>query len=85
MFREYVSIPQVRLACQISERGEVTQLTKDKYLYTEKVGAISERMEFSSDAEPTIGDYIVTMDNDYLLISKVAFEERFRSTTYRIG
>lgn len=85
MFREYVSIPQVRLACQITERGKVTQLTKDKYLYTEKVGAISERMEFSSETEPSIGDYIVTMDNDYLLIAKVAFEERFRSTTYKIG
>ena len=85
MFREYVSIPQVRLACQIVEKGIVTQLTKDKYLYTEKVGAISERMEFSSETEPAIGDYIVIKNNDYLLIAKVAFEERFRSTTYRIG
>ena len=85
MFREYVSIPQVRLACQVTEKGTVTKLDKDKYLYTEKVGAISERMEFSSETEPVIGDYIVIKDNDYLLIAKVAFEERFRSTTYRIG
>ena len=84
MFREYVSIPQVRLACQISDKGSTVK-AGDKYLYVEKVGAISERIVFSSEVEPVIGDYIVAMDNDYLLIAKVAFEERFRSTTYRIG
>lgn len=84
MFREYVSIPQVKLACQISDKGSITQVGA-KFLYTEKVGAISERIEFSSEAEPVIGDYIVLMDNDYLLIDRVEFEERFRSTTYRIG
>ena len=84
MFREYVSIPQVRLACQISDKGSITK-AGDKYLYVEKVGAISERIVFSSEIEPDIGDYIVSMGNDYLLICKVEFEERFRSTTYRIG
>ena len=84
MFREYVSIPQVRLACQISYKGSITRVGS-KFLYTEKVGAISERIEFSSEVEPDIGDYIVSMDNDYRLMRKVEFEKRFRSTTYRIG
>ena len=84
MFREYVSIPQVRLACQISDKGSITQVGA-MFLYTEKVGAISERIEFSSDKAPAIGDYIISEASGYYLMPQEDFEERFKSTTYRIG
>ena len=84
MFKEYVSIPRVKVACLVDERGEVTHLREKMFLYTEKVGAISERIEFYSEETPAIGDYVTSDASGYYLIPKQDFEERFRSTTYKI-
>lgn len=87
MLREYQSIPQKRLACQIEEGGKIEKVKEGVAKYTNKVGAIIELMEFkySADQTPKVGDYIVkqAQDNVYL-VNKDDFEKTYRSTGFKL-
>ena len=86
MFREYVSIPQKRLACQIEEGSKVEKLRDGVARYTNKVGAIQEIMEFQyGDKKPEVGDYIVQESKtDVYLVKKESFEKMYRSTGFKL-
>lgn len=87
MLREYMSIPQKRLACQIEETGELTKVREGVGLYQNKVGAITEIMEFtySDGQKPEVGDYIVKEGKtDVYLIKQELFERTYRSTGFKL-
>jgi hypothetical protein len=88
MLREYTSIPQKRLACQIEETGKIEKVKEGVAKYTNKVGAIQELMEFkySEGQKPEPGDYIVkeSKTNVYL-VKKDLFERTYRSTGFKLS
>lgn len=87
MLKEYTSIPQKRLACQIEEGGNLEKIKEGVARYTNKVGAIQELMEFtySENQKPEVGDYIVQADKrDVYLVKKDLFEKTYRSTGFRL-
>lgn len=86
MLREYQSIPQKRLACQIEEGAKVEKLRAGVARYTNKVGAIQEIMEFQyGDRKPEVGDYIVQVSkDDVYLVKKELFERTYRSTGFKL-
>ena len=86
MLREYQSIPQKRLACQIEEGSKVEKLRDGVARYTNKVGAIQEIMEFQyGDKKPEVGDYIVQESKtDVYLVKRELFERTYRSTGFKL-
>lgn len=87
MLREYTSIPQKRLACQIEETGVLTKVDDGIAKYTNKVGAITELMEFSykEGEKPEVGDYIVQEEkSSYYLSKKERFEADYRGTGFKL-
>ena len=86
MFREYTSIPQKRLACQIEEGGTLEKISDGLARYTNRVGAIQELIEFQyGDKEPEVGDYIVKEGKqDVYLIKQELFERTYRSTGFKL-
>jgi hypothetical protein len=86
MFREYTSIPQKRLACQIEEEGKVEKIKEGVARYTNKVGAINELIDFKyGDKKPEVGDYIVKESKtDCYLVKKDLFEKTYRSTGFKL-
>lgn len=86
MFREYTSIPQKRLACQIEEGGTLEKISDGLARYTNRVGAIQELIEFQyGDKKPEVGDYIVKEGKqDVYLIKQELFERTYRSTGFKL-
>ena len=88
MLREYTSIPQKRLACQIEETGTLEKLSDGVAKYENKVGAITELLEFTYSAnqgKPEPGDYIVQLSKeDVYLVKKDVFEASYRSTGFKL-
>ena len=86
MFREYTSIPQKRLACVIEEGGTLEKISDGVARYTNKVGAISELIEFQYGTEkPEVGDFIVKEGKkDVYLVKKELFERTYRSTGFKL-
>ena len=86
MFREYTSIPQKRLACQIEEGGTLEKISDGLARYTNKVRAIQELIEFQyGDKNPEVGDYIVKEGKqDVYLIKQELFERTYRSTGFKL-
>lgn len=86
MFKEYTSIPQKRLACQIEESGKVEKIKEGIARYTNKVGAIQELIDFQyGDKKPEVGDYIVQESKtDVYLVKKELFDRTYRSTGFKL-
>ena len=86
MFREYQSIPQKRLACQIEEGGTLEKISDGVARYTNKVGAIQELIEFQYGTDkPAVGDYIVKESKqDVYLVKQELFERTYRSTGFKL-
>ena len=87
MLREYTSIPQSRLACQIEETGKVEKVREGVAKYENKVGSVTELMEFtySDGQKPEAGDYIVHLSKtDIYLVKKDVFEKSYRSTGFKL-
>ena len=86
MFREYTSIPQKRLACQIEEGGTLEKISDGLARYTNKVGAIQELIEFQYGTDkPVVGDYIVKESKkDVYLMKKDLFEKTYKSAGYKL-
>ena len=83
MLKEFKRIPKTKFASKIEENGELKQLNKTSYKYTNKVGAITELVEFTckEDQVPEPGDYIVQNDdgNTYYLADKEDWEAEYQS------
>ncbi len=87
MLKEYTSIPKKRFACQIEETGELEKIEDGVAKYTNKVGAVTELVEFTyaEGQKPEVGDYLVQEGkNKYYLEKKEEFEEDFRSTGFKL-
>ena len=87
MLREYNSIPQKRLACQIEEGSKVEKLRDGVARYTNKVGAVQELIDFTyaEGQKPEVGDYLVKEGKtEYKLSKKVQFESSFRGTGFKL-
>ena len=87
MFREYASIPKKRLACQIEVGGVLEKIKDGVARYTNKVGAISELIEFEyqDGQKPEAGDYIVKINKtDVHLVKQDLFEGEYRSSGFRL-
>ena len=87
MLREYSSIPQKRLACQIEESGKVEKVSDGIAKYENKVGAVTELLEFkyTEGQKPEVGDYIVFISKeDVYLVKKDLFESSYRSTGFKL-
>lgn len=87
MLREYTTIQQTRLACQIEETGNIEKIKAGEFRYTNKQGAITELMEFSCDAKvtPKTGDYIVkASDDDIYHVKQKVFEKSYRPSGFKL-
>lgn len=87
MLKEYTSIPQKRLACQVEEGGTLEKIREGVARYTNKVGAIQELMEFtySEGQKPEVGDYLVKEGKtEYKLYKKDKFESSYRGTGFKL-
>ncbi len=85
MYREYTTIVQTRLACQILESGTIEKVSPTVSLYKNKVGAITQLEEFIhvSDAVIEAGDYIVkTPDGNTVHAKKDEFEGKYKSSGF---
>jgi hypothetical protein len=88
MLREYTTIVQTRLACQIEESGKLEKIKAGEYKYTNKQGAITELLEFSCDNKvtPKPGDYIVKLSStDIYHVEKDVFEKSYRPSGFRLA
>jgi hypothetical protein len=87
MLKEYTMIQKTRLACRIEESGKLEEVKKGLYKYTNKVGAVTELLEFSVDIKivPKPGDYIVRIskENSYH-VPKDEFEFTYRPTGFKL-
>jgi hypothetical protein len=87
MLKEYTMIQKTRLACRIEESGKLEEVKKGLYKYTNKVGAVTELLEFSVDIKivPKPGDYIVRISKESMYhVSKEEFESTYRSTGFKL-
>ena len=85
MYREYTTIVQTRLACQILDTGTIEEVSPTVSLYKNKVGAITQLEEFIHITGAVIeaGDYIVkTPDGKAVHAKKDEFERKYRSTGF---
>jgi len=86
MLREYVSIPQKRLACKIEKDAKIEKVKGDEFKYTNKVGAIQELMIFNCGGKKAeVGDYIVRLSKeDQYLVKKDVFEKSYRCSSFKL-
>lgn len=89
MYKEYKSIPQTRMACQMQEGGTITKVKAGIYSYKRKgSGGMMELVEFGVNVkqpEPKLGDYIVKLKaDDIYLVEKEQFEKTYNPVGFKL-
>lgn len=89
MYKEYKSIPQVRMACEMKEDGKLTKVKAGIFKYERKgAGGMTELVEFGVNAKqgtPKLGDYIVKLnDDDIYHVEKEQFEKTYNPVGFTL-